>query len=414
MTPAAPRPHPARPAAPDPPWWNVANLLTLLRVAARPGHRLLLVIDDETARWWAFGIFVFAALDRLDRRLGGAPPDGRCHPLGPARRPARGQAAHRRQPRVLAWLGELPWLAVASSPSARWGSPSSGRARPPRHRHAGEPVRQGQDAVPDPGGHPVPAPGLPDGPARHAALWVAVAHHRRSAAWSTPFGGKALPVRAEVVAVGSELLLGDARGHELRLDLRPARRDRRRRRTGTRPSGTTERIAAVLEEGARRADAVMVTGGLGPTQDDLTRTRSAEVAGVALERGRSSSSTCTATSPARAARCPSATSSRPTCRRAPGCSRPSGPLPASRGARGRAVVYCVPGVPREMEEMFAARSCPICSSARTSATVSRWCGPAGWPRRRSPTPARRSSPGSRRAGTRRSRSSPRRGRRGCG
>src|SRR6266511_596377 len=44
------------------------------------------------------------------------------------------------------------------------------------------------------------------------------------------------------------------------------------------------RIAEVVREALGRADAVVVTGGLGPTQDDVTREALAEVAGVPLVR----------------------------------------------------------------------------------------------------------------------------------
>ena len=62
-------------------WWSIPNLFTFLRVALVPVILLLLVRDGETARWWAFGIFVVAALtDTLDgtlaRRWDGVTPFG--------------------------------------------------------------------------------------------------------------------------------------------------------------------------------------------------------------------------------------------------------------------------------------------------------------------------------------------------
>lgn len=46
---------------------NAANLLTALRVALVPVILWLLVADTDAARWWAFGIFVFAAFtDTID------------------------------------------------------------------------------------------------------------------------------------------------------------------------------------------------------------------------------------------------------------------------------------------------------------------------------------------------------------
>src|SRR5690242_21319839 len=44
------------------------------------------------------------------------------------------------------------------------------------------------------------------------------------------------------------------------------------------------RIVSVLRLALERSDAVIVCGGLGPTQDDITREAIAEVMGVELER----------------------------------------------------------------------------------------------------------------------------------
>ncbi|MDP8969807.1 MAG: competence/damage-inducible protein A, partial [Actinomycetota bacterium] len=89
---------------------------------------------------------------------------------------------------------------------------------------------------------------------------------------------------AELIAVGSELLGGDgvdtnsawiaARLAEIGVDVE----------RHTTIGDDVDRIAATVGESCARADAVVVTGGLGPTQDDLTRLAIARVAGVGLER----------------------------------------------------------------------------------------------------------------------------------
>lgn len=43
-------------------WANPANAVTLLRVALVPVIAVLLLLDGTTARWWAFAVFVVAAL----------------------------------------------------------------------------------------------------------------------------------------------------------------------------------------------------------------------------------------------------------------------------------------------------------------------------------------------------------------
>ena len=168
-------------------------------------------------------------------------------------------------------------------------------------------------------------------------------------------------VRVEVVGVGTELLLGqiantnaqwigerlaeigaDVLFHQVVGD-------------------NLGRIVQVLELAASRADVVLVTGGLGPTEDDITRDAIAEVMGVPLERD--------------------ADLERWLLERFAGFS--SGPMPLNnlrqadvpRGARpidndrgsapglvadlpGGARVYAMPGVPAEMQAMMRSTVLP--------------------------------------------------------
>lgn len=92
-------------------WPNAANGLTLLRVALVPVIAWLLTLDGEAARWWALGIFVFAALtDSIDgwvaRRMLGETRWGKLAD------PAADKALIIGSLSVLAYLGELPWPAV--------------------------------------------------------------------------------------------------------------------------------------------------------------------------------------------------------------------------------------------------------------------------------------------------------------
>jgi nicotinamide-nucleotide amidase len=91
-------------------------------------------------------------------------------------------------------------------------------------------------------------------------------------------------VRAEVIGVGTELLLGQIANTNAQW-------------IGERLAGigvdvlhhqavgdNVERIVEALRLALSRSDAVIVTGGLGPTQDDVTRDALAAFAGVGLER----------------------------------------------------------------------------------------------------------------------------------
>jgi nicotinamide-nucleotide amidase len=169
-------------------------------------------------------------------------------------------------------------------------------------------------------------------------------------------------VKAEIVAVGTELLLGDVvnanaawLGRELAaigidLDITTAVGD------------NVARISAVVGAACDRADVVVVTGGLGPTQDDVTREALAELAGVRLIRDRDLEAALRARYAASGRTDFPANNLRMADRpeTATPLPNPAGTAPGLRmsfGSRSRvrsndAVVYALPGVPREMQEIF--------------------------------------------------------------
>jgi nicotinamide-nucleotide amidase len=87
----------------------------------------------------------------------------------------------------------------------------------------------------------------------------------------------------EIVTIGSELLLGQI------MDTNTAYLAQELGRIGVAPRFRTsvgdrlEDISQVIREGVERCDMVITTGGLGPTQDDLTREAVARLAGVKLD-----------------------------------------------------------------------------------------------------------------------------------
>lgn len=91
-------------------------------------------------------------------------------------------------------------------------------------------------------------------------------------------------MRAEVVAIGTELLLGQI------VDTNSALIAERLASAGidchfqTRVGDNIERIVEALSLALSRSDAVVVCGGLGPTDDDITREAIAKVMGVELAR----------------------------------------------------------------------------------------------------------------------------------
>ena len=87
----------------------------------------------------------------------------------------------------------------------------------------------------------------------------------------------------ELVTIGNELLLGftvDTNGAEIARALSSLGVDVVRR---TAVPDRAESIAAAVAESLRRTGAVLTTGGLGPTRDDISKTVVAELYGAPLE-----------------------------------------------------------------------------------------------------------------------------------
>jgi nicotinamide-nucleotide amidase len=156
-------------------------------------------------------------------------------------------------------------------------------------------------------------------------------------------------VQAELVAVGSELLLGEI------VDTNSAWISARLAEVGidvfrhTTVGDNVERMLAVLRDACERADVVIVTGGLGPTHDDLTRITVAKLAGVGLCRHADLAEGIIAYF-AELGRVMSvnnlAQADLPVGARA---LQPVGTAPGFVVQVRSATVYCVPGVPREMK-----------------------------------------------------------------
>lgn len=91
-------------------------------------------------------------------------------------------------------------------------------------------------------------------------------------------------MKCEVVAVGTELLLGqivDTNSSWIGEQLALVGIDSHYQ---TKVGDNLDRMVEVLRQAVDRSDAVIVCGGLGPTQDDITRNAIAEVMGVELVR----------------------------------------------------------------------------------------------------------------------------------
>ena len=160
-------------------------------------------------------------------------------------------------------------------------------------------------------------------------------------------------MRCDVVAVGTELLLGqivDTNSSWLGEQLSLAGIDSHLQ---VKVGDNRARIVGALVRALADADAVIVCGGLGPTHDDITRESIAEVMGVPLELRDDIAARIEEMFSARGRRMPANNL------RQAEVPRGASPIDQRRGTApglicpvGEKVVYAVPGVPNEMTEMF--------------------------------------------------------------
>src|SRR3954454_16182748 len=159
-------------------------------------------------------------------------------------------------------------------------------------------------------------------------------------------------MRCEVVAVGTELLLGqivDTNSSWLGEQLALAGIDSHFQ---TKVGDNLARIVSAIRIALDRSDAVIVCGGLGPTQDDITREALAEVMGVRLVRDDAMIDEIR-TMFGRRGREMAANNERQADRPdgAEFIHNPRGTAPGLMCPVGDKVAYAMPGVPHEMQSM---------------------------------------------------------------
>jgi nicotinamide-nucleotide amidase len=160
-------------------------------------------------------------------------------------------------------------------------------------------------------------------------------------------------VRVEIVAVGTELLLGQIP------DTNSQWLGERLAANGISShfhqhvGDNHERIVLAFRTALARSDAMIVCGGLGPTQDDITRAALAEVMNVPLDRDEAIVETIRAMFGSRGRAMPDNNLLQADVPRGATI------IPQTRGTApglickvGLKVVYAVPGVPYEMSDMF--------------------------------------------------------------
>lgn len=174
-------------------------------------------------------------------------------------------------------------------------------------------------------------------------------------------------MRVELVTVGDELLLGDTvNGNAAWLGRRLAEHGITVTRSvvvGDEPDVIIEAVTSALG----RADAVITTGGLGPTYDDLTRDALAKAAGVALVRDPGLEARLRARAEAAGRELlPMAFRMAEVPEGARPLANPAGSAPGLRVELPGGAVYALPGVPFEMRAIMDAAVLPELA-ARTGA-----------------------------------------------
>jgi nicotinamide-nucleotide amidase len=160
-------------------------------------------------------------------------------------------------------------------------------------------------------------------------------------------------VRVEIVAVGTELLLGQIPDTNSQWLGEHLAANGISSHFHQHVGDNHERMVLAFRTALARSDAMIVCGGLGPTQDDITRAALAEVMNVALVRDEQIVATIRAMFTSRGRTMPDNNLLQ--------ADVPLGAtiIPQTRGTApglvcpvGQKVVYAVPGVPYEMTDMF--------------------------------------------------------------
>lgn len=174
-------------------------------------------------------------------------------------------------------------------------------------------------------------------------------------------------MRVELLTVGDELLRGDiANGNAAWLGRRLTEGGVAVGRSVVVADEMDEIVTAVTEA-LSRADAVILTGGLGPTVDDLTRDALARAAGVPLLRDPDLEARLRARASVpemafRMAEVPEGATLLP---------NPAGTAPGLRVELPGGVAYALPGVPSEMRAIFEGSVLPALGGTPVAAAVLR-------------------------------------------
>lgn len=157
----------------------------------------------------------------------------------------------------------------------------------------------------------------------------------------------------EILAVGTELLLGqivNTNASEIAVRLAELGVNHMRQSV---VGDNRDRMDGAITEAVARSDALIITGGIGPTRDDATRESVAAVAGVPLLFDEEYAATMRANWEARGTEFPESNLKQAYCPQgATVIKNPKGTAPGFRIKIKECWVICLPGVPAEMITML--------------------------------------------------------------
>ena len=163
----------------------------------------------------------------------------------------------------------------------------------------------------------------------------------------------------EVIAVGTELLLGQIVNSNAAFIGRALADSGLDAHIQVTVGDNIDRVASTIRQALERADAMIITGGIGPTQDDLTREAICAATGremwfsedyaAELRRRFASSGRVMPENNLRQAEYPAGATLLP---------NPKGSAPGIRLDHGGRLIYAVPGVPAEMELLVQSEVIP--------------------------------------------------------
>ena len=160
-------------------------------------------------------------------------------------------------------------------------------------------------------------------------------------------------MRVEIVAVGTELLLGQIPDTNSQWLGEQLAANGISSHFHQHVGDNHERIVLAFRTALARSDAMIVCGGLGPTQDDITRAALAEVMNVPLDRDEALVATIRSMFESRGRVMPDNNLLQADVPRGASIiAQTRGTAPGLICNVGLKVVYAVPGVPYEMSEMF--------------------------------------------------------------